>query len=76
MKEQPAEVLEPLETIARRKGHIPNPGPIRFRGDIHRGPHIDVVKIHSGLASNSLLTEAQYDKYVSEAYSLTLTERG
>jgi hypothetical protein len=76
MKETQELAKEPLEVIAARKGHIPTPGPIRFRGDIHKGPHIAVVLQHSGLAPNSLLTEADYDKLVTEAYSLTLTERG
>jgi hypothetical protein len=76
MKESVEQVKEPLEVIAKRKGHIPNPGPIRFRGDIHTGPHMAVVLQHSGLAPNSLLTEAEYDKLVTGAYSLTLTERG
>jgi hypothetical protein len=29
---------------ARRKGHVPAPARSGFRGEIHRGPHVDVVR--------------------------------
>lgn len=72
--EQATPEVRPLEEWARAKGHIPKPGPLRHRGDIHRGPHIAVVLQHSGLAINSLITEATYDQHVTAAYELPIRE--
>lgn len=70
--------LRPFEEWAAAKGHVPSKAASKFRGDFHRGPHIDVVfsraRLAHGLARNSPITEEAYDKIVEEAYSLPIGE--
>lgn len=70
---------------ARRKGHIPPAGPIRFRSDPHRGkPHYAVIFAHlegqhrasrgKPLPVNMPFTEAEYDAAALAAYNLPMGE--
>lgn len=61
---------------ATDKGHLPtekqmNP---QMRGEVHQGRHLAVMLAHSKLAVNSLLTEADYERLMTEAYSLPIGE--
>ena len=60
--------------FAQAKGHVPAKGPIRHRGGIHRGPHIDVVRVNAGWAIGKVVTEAEYDAAVVAAYSVGIGE--
>jgi hypothetical protein len=70
--------LRPFEAWAALRGHVPTKRVPKFRGDFHRGPHIDVVftraRLVHGLARNSPITGEAYDKLVDEAYSLPIGE--
>lgn len=74
----PGPELRPLEAWAALRGHVPVKRVPKFRGDFHRGPHIDVVftraRLVHGLARNSPITGEAYDKIVDEAYSLPIGE--
>ena len=53
--------------------HLPKV--IRHRGEaIHSGPHIAVIRQHTGWPSNFLLDEQNYDNGAAEAYSLPIRE--
>lgn len=79
--------LKPLQEWALAKGHVPKPGAVAHRGDVHTGRHVDVVLAHYSLtarvltedesrpvlARNSMITEAQYDEYADAAYSLVVS---
>ncbi len=66
---QPGHPMQMMSHWAQQHGHIPRKGPIRFPGDIHRGPHLAVVLADSKLAASSLVTEARYLAAVARAYS-------
>jgi hypothetical protein len=74
--EAPSRALRTVIEWAESKGHVPHlPKVIRHRGEaIHRGPHIDVIRQHTGWPSNFLLDEQTYDKGAAEAYSLPIRE--
>lgn len=74
--EAPSRVKRTVMEWAEAKGHVPKlPKVIRHRGDaIHRGPHIAVIRQHTGWPSNLLLDEQTYDKGAAEAYSLPIRE--
>lgn len=65
---------KPMLHWAELKGHLPNlPNAVRFPGQaVHSKPHLAVVLVHSKLASNSLVTEAEYDRLAEEAYGLRI----
>ena len=56
-----------VEHWAKAAGHIPGP---QSPQNLHTGPHVRVVLVHSGLAINSLVTQAEYDAAVAAAYSV------
>lgn len=74
----PAAPVKQLTEWAAAKGHVPPKKIPKFRGDFHRGPHVDVVLMRARLvhklAPNSLITEEAYDAIVEEAYSLPIGE--
>jgi hypothetical protein len=74
--EAPSCVKRTVIEWAESKGHVPHlPKVIRHRGEaIHSGPHIDVIRQHTGWPSNFLLSEQDYDKGAAEAYSLPIRE--
>lgn len=51
----------------------PRRGP-RFRGDFHRGPHVDVVRAHMRWGVGKCVSEAEYDQAVKAAYSIEMKE--
>jgi hypothetical protein len=61
---------------AAAKGHVPCKRPASsFRGDqVHRGPHVRVVRFHNKWPENLLLSEAEYDAGVRAAYDIPLGE--
>ncbi len=61
-----------VQSWAEKKGHVPPPP--KRRGEVHRGPHIDVVLAHTRWPRNKPVSEAEYDAAVIAAYSVPLTE--
>lgn len=77
-KVEPGAEPKTPETVlewAAAKGHIPPKGPYTFRADPHRGkPHVRVVMAHTGWPSNKVVSEAEYNLAVNEAYNVPIGE--
>lgn len=80
----PPAPVKTLEQWAQLKGHVPKPGPVVLRGNVHTGRHIDVVldfhswrnrELRPVLARNSPMTEAEYEAAAELAYSIPIGEQ-
>jgi hypothetical protein len=65
-------VVKTVMEWALEKGHIASAKPVQYRGQIHMGRDVEVIRFHGKLTANQPMTEAEYDAAGDAAYGLAI----